>query len=122
MKLNRDCLRDVLLTIEEEVGFLENSSIRLLARYPRLMEYELSDVFYCVRKLMEAGYVKGFEYKGGADVSELTFKGHEFLDSIRDDEVWDKTKSVAAKVGGASLTIMTEIATSFIKTKLGFNV
>ncbi|MEC1648200.1 DUF2513 domain-containing protein [Bacillus halotolerans] len=122
MKLDRDCLRDVLLTIEEEVGFLETSSIQVLAECPRLTKYNKSDVYYCIKKLTEADFITEISYLGGSDVSELTFKGHEFLDTIRDGEVWDKTKAVATKVGGTSLAIMAEVATSFIKTKLGFNV
>ncbi|MCX2885906.1 DUF2513 domain-containing protein [Bacillus velezensis] len=122
MKLNRDCMRDVLLTVEEEVGFKDSVSIQTLHTFPRLKEYELVDIFYCVEKLMEARFVVGITYKGGAGVSELTFKGHEFIESIRDDDVWNKTKNELGKVGGATLPIIVELATSFLKTKLGLTV
>ncbi|MDP1503126.1 DUF2513 domain-containing protein [Bacillus velezensis] len=122
MKLNRDCMRDVLLTVEEEVGFKDRVSIQTLHTFSRLKEYKLVDIFYCVEKLTEAGFIKGITYKGGADVSELTFEGHEFIESIRDDDVWNKTKNELGKVGGATLPIIVELATSFLKTKLGLPV
>ncbi|MGY0700865.1 DUF2513 domain-containing protein [Bacillus subtilis] len=122
MKLDRDCMRDVLLTIEEKVGFKESTSIQTLHTYPRLKDYRLVDVYYCVDKLTEAKFIKGFTYKGGPDYSELTFEGHEFLETIRDDEVWDKTTDALKKVGGATIPIIYELATSFIKTKLGLTV
>ncbi|NME91568.1 DUF2513 domain-containing protein [Bacillus velezensis] len=122
MKLNRDCMRDVLLTVEEEVGFKDSVSIQTLHTFPRLKEYELVDIFYCVEKLTEARFVKGITYKGGPNVSELTFEGHEFIASIRDDDVWSKTKNELGKVGGATVPIIVELATSFLKTKLGLPV
>jgi len=53
----------------------------------------------------------------------LTFSGHEFLDTIRDPEVWRRTKAGALKVGGLSVALLKTIATGYlkhlIKEKLG---
>ena len=49
----------------------------------------------------------------------LTWPGHEFLDDIRSEEVWTKTKEQVAKLGGtASLTVVSEIAKGLTRTLL----
>ena len=48
----------------------------------------------------------------------LTWKGHEFLDTIRDPEVWRKTKIGAEQVGGFSLDILPALAKGFLKEQI----
>jgi hypothetical protein len=50
-------------------------------------------------------------------ISRLTWEGHEFLDDIRDPEIWRKTKDRAKSVAGAGLSLLWEIAKAEIKTK-----
>lgn len=45
----------------------------------------------------------------------LTYAGHEFLDTIRDAEVWRRTKDAAGKMSGVSLQVMVEIGKAFAK-------
>ena len=45
----------------------------------------------------------------------LTWQGHEFLNSIRDPEVWSKTKEGAKKVGNFSIQFIGEIAKAYAK-------
>lgn len=45
----------------------------------------------------------------------LTAAGHDYLDAIRDDGIWKKTKEGAAKVGGVTLGIMKDIAVAYVK-------
>jgi hypothetical protein len=58
-----------------------------------------------------------------ARLYRLTWKGHEFLDSIRHKSVWDKVKANAEEKG-LSLTFETIklLATSVIKHKLGIDL
>lgn len=49
-------------------------------------------------------------------VQKMTNKGYDFLDSIRDNTVWEKTKS---KVGSASLDIVKTVAESIFRAGLG---
>lgn len=55
-----------------------------------------------------------------------TMKGYDFLDSVRDAEVWRRTKEASAKIGGVSIEFAWEIAKGFgrqiIKEKLGFDI
>jgi hypothetical protein len=48
----------------------------------------------------------------------LTWAGHDFLDSIRDDDVWHKTKAHAQQVGSWTVDILAGLAKAVIKAKL----
>ncbi|SIS86693.1 DUF2513 domain-containing protein [Phaeovulum vinaykumarii] len=45
----------------------------------------------------------------------LTSAGHDYLDAIRNDGIWEKTKEGAAAVGGATLGMMKDIAVAYLK-------
>lgn len=52
-------------------------------------------------------------------VTALTWKGHEFLDDIRDPDIWQKTKERAGSLASVGIAFVWEIAKAEIKTKLG---
>ena len=48
----------------------------------------------------------------------LSWAGHEFLDNIRDPEIWKQTKSGAAMAGGWSLKVIASIAEGILKARV----
>lgn len=56
----------------------------------------------------------------------LTIRGHEFLDTIRDREVWRLTKASAEKAGGVSLAVMLALGKAYgkqvLKDRLGIDL
>jgi hypothetical protein len=56
--------------------------------------------------------------QGHIVINRLTFKGHEFLDTVRDSEVWKLTKESAQKAGVASVQVLFEIGKAYAKQKL----
>lgn len=51
-------------------------------------------------------------------VFSLSWSGHEYLDAIRDPDVWKKTKEGARRVGSAGLDLLVEIAKSIVRSKV----
>ena len=55
-----------------------------------------------------------------------TMQGYDFLDSVRDPEVWRRTKEGAAKVGGVGVEFLWELGKAYtkqvIKERLGFEL
>lgn len=47
----------------------------------------------------------------------LSWKGHEFIDSIRDPEIWRQTKEGATKLGSWSVKLLGEMASGYIRLK-----
>lgn len=80
-----------------------------------------------IELLKEVGFVEAAVARANgvgavaARVERLTWQGHDFLDAIRSDSVWSKTKStIAATVGSASLEVVKAVAVSIaMKAALG---
>jgi hypothetical protein len=51
---------------------------------------------------------------GIKSIHNLTFYGHEFLENIKSDNTWNKTKSIASKVGSYSLNTLRDISVGVI--------
>lgn len=118
------CVRSVLLAIEETIHFddgdmIDYVSLNDLRSLKRLQEFDRSQVLYTCDKLHEAGYIELDWYtaddaRHNIEVGSLTFRGHEFLENIREKSVWSKVKSVADDVGAKSLGMVSKIATSVL--------
>ncbi|MDX5595326.1 DUF2513 domain-containing protein [Pseudovibrio sp. SPO723] len=50
-------------------------------------------------------------------IDSITWDGHDFLDSVQDDEIWEKTKEGAKKVGGFTVDLLVGIAKSYLEAK-----
>lgn len=122
MKLNADCIRDVLLELEksltyrtDEEGRLEKNSVSLHELDCVLIRYTKEDIFYTLSNLDQAGYIK-MTIKGAGNsiylclVNCITFQGHEFLEKIRNDQSWVKVKAGAAAIRNYSLDAISAIA------------
>ena len=120
MKLDLNCVRDSLLTLEKwlvlndqlEFIFLDLNEIMESAE---MQKYTKPDVAYTLVMLEEAGFIKavidyGCDEISGLDVIRLTYQGHQFLETIRPKDTWDKIYAVAEKTGHKSLTNIMEIA------------
>jgi len=60
--------------------------------------------------LIEATNVTNMRSTGPEAIPRsLTWKGHEFLDLARDQERWNRAKSIINKVGGAPITVWMKV-------------
>ncbi len=120
MKLDLNCIRDSLITLEKwlilnddlEFVFLDLDEI---CKSSELQKYARTDIAYTLVMLEEAGFIKAvIDYGCNAicelDVIRLTYEGHQFLETIRPKDTWDKIYAVAEKTGHKSLTSIMEIA------------
>lgn len=115
MKINQDCMRDVLLSLEEnlqltveEDGLVVFSGIPVSFLYNVLPQYSKEDIFYTVTMLSDANLIviKSKRVTGGVlycTILQMTYEGHQFLDRVRDPERWKNTKKVLAAVRDFSL-------------------
>lgn len=114
MKLNPDCVRDILLCVES-CGFGERPTFERLQE--RLPDYTEEDLWYTCIKLEEGGYLD-LETAPMAmmpmpyilHIKDLTYAGHEFINEVRATRNWDKVKDIAKKAGVFTLKALVEIA------------
>nr|DAP67149.1 MAG TPA: YjcQ protein [Caudoviricetes sp.] len=112
MKLFHDCVRDVMLYLEdnlEDTYFINSESITL-------KKYSSKDITYTLKKLAEAGFIEidKVTYENNFNIKWMTYYGHQFLDNIRDNKVWSETKSILSKFSSVSLNMVQNIASQVI--------
>lgn len=118
MKLNPDCIREILIAIEERseynkyVGFdevIEN------------VNFPENEVLYHIQQCEMNGFIIGvMRYLGGGGmIKDLSPKAHEFLANIRSESNWNKIKKKASEVGTFSLNALAQIAINYVSSKIG---
>lgn len=127
MKLNPDCIRDILLDIEEVTTI--NTSWKYDSHNPsiRLSKYDQFEIAYQARYCSESGMISGFSVGGNSEsvfAFDLTPTGHEFLANIRNDNFFGKVKEVCKTLGITSLNGMINVASNCALTviKSHFNL
>jgi hypothetical protein len=124
MKLDLDCVRDVLLRVESlEYG----NHPRFKSFCVLLPEYGQNLIACACLRLNEAGYLNIIKIDGDSyempiihQISDITFEGHEFLSNIREDSIWKTVKSRTAEVGGSvSLSVLSSLALAAVRQTLG---
>ena len=127
MRLNPDCVRDILLSTEEicdyhrAFDYYKDEGINT-----NLQQYSHDEIIYHIKQCELSQLIIDVHYYDGAthiSIGDLAPSGHQFLANIRKDTVWNGVKSVAEKVGSTSLSVLTQIAanvvTELIKAQFG---
>ena len=124
MKRDMDLIRSILLDLESRDNLFDQS-------IPEIEGFEPHHVAYHLGLLEEAGLIRAIpivnSYGAGWLPESITWAGHEFLDSAKDDDQWSKAKRLASDKGGAltfeavktALTEMTKRAVIFAITTNG---
>lgn len=134
MRLNPDCIREVLLCVEEHTGYNQIAvfidvetakkisdflgDMPLVEEYQlKLLEgYDLSELMYHLNYCIKDDLLEVVEDPTAGTVStlinDLTPKGHQFLADIRHKTVFEKTKSITTELGVESLSSFRKIAES----------
>jgi hypothetical protein len=129
MKLNYDCVRSVLLTVEKSKTIDEELNLNPLTVetiFEQLPKYEDNEILYTIEKLKEAGYINAAlqlaagHFIDGA-VSSTTYSGHEYLDNIREPDVWRKVKAMLKNAGATTLPLISQAAQMLIGSQLTVN-
>ena len=98
MKRDMELIRKILFAIEERY---EDTALYNL----QIDGYSMAEVAFHCKLLHEAGFVSDYGAQYGDDricmfgVGALTWDGCEFLDKIRQDTVWNKTKDTIIQKG-----------------------
>ena len=129
MKLNPDCIRDILVSVEE----MDYNSVYTIQKvHEKLPTYSIEQLNYHCLQMMDAGLINAKSMEAVRcnipqvwRIFDLTYSGHQFLAEIRSDTIWNRTKDVAKGVGSESIRSLKDIAVSIItlavQNKLGLH-
>jgi len=115
MKRDMDLVRKILFAIEDQDYVVAFPDILVIDGYDE------SAVKYHLTILSDSPYVLGREHRGVIDEYWLTWQGHEFLESIRDDTRWKQLMEASNKAGAASVEAIAKAALAMgIKLIFGY--
>lgn len=122
LKLNPDCIRDILFAIEELSMPNSIISSEKLFTTNFLTNYSNDEILYHLQQLDWSGYIitpnKHKTLDGVFFITDLSPTGHEFISDIRKDTNWNKVKSISKEVGSETLTSIKSIAEGIITTAI----
>lgn len=139
MKLTNDLIRDTLLCIEMKLESFTDDSGRFnyksQVHWKNIYEddflnskYLIDDIKYCIIQLGEANLISTVIYGrkdkiSFLDIDSITWNGHMFLDSIRDESLWSEIKSKIGNTAKVSISVISKVVTElgvlYLKNKLG---
>lgn len=124
MQRDMELIRAILFTIEEKYvdTYLSSSDMPIEG-------YDVKTIGYHCALLSDAGLITDFSGDYSDDelrdfgVGRLTWDGHELLDKIKSDSVWNKTKDTIKKRGipfvlDAVKQIATAVTSGMIQTAI----
>lgn len=118
-----ELIRKILFKIEDTIDNIGKTNLQIEG-------YSKEQVAYHCAILYEGGYIHACNIQYGSNevysfsVGRLTWEGHEFLDKIREDTIWNKTKDTIAEKGLPFVfdivkSVSTEIITGVVKGFVG---
>ena len=130
MKRDLDIVRDILLQVEKSDGYLTINDLFDIRDKQKDCKYTDKEIVYHVELLFAQGFIDGnIRRDMNGDITDssidgLTWDGADYLESMRDNRVWNKAKSTIKKaVGSTTFDVVkqtcTLVATQMIKSNLG---
>jgi Hypothetical protein (DUF2513) len=120
MKRDMDLIRKILIKIED------------LPTYDKQVEIEVKDyapenIQYHLKLLHDAKFIEVLNdgtselwVKVNITPTSLSWEGHEFLDAIRNETVWNKTKEIVKEKGvGLAFGIIKDLAIQIARQMVG---
>ncbi len=116
MKRDMELARLILMRMEEQEKYYDDISCEFEG-------YSEEQVHYHIMLLNEAGLLVAIDASSMQGIcwmpQRLTWQGHEFLDSARDNTIWNKAKEMMAKTGGFAFEVAKPLLISLLKQQLG---
>lgn len=131
MKLNYDCIREIIKFCEKEIVLDENGVLSQLTPkklYNELSSFSKEDIDYSVKYMIEASIIKGYIPKyDNCDIPtyyiyDITVNGYDFLEKIKNDTTWNKTKDISKQIGVHSIEVLSQIASAVISSLISSKI
>ncbi|CAI3543021.1 MULTISPECIES: DUF2513 domain-containing protein [Clostridium] len=132
MKLNPDCIRDILFAVEEKTSYTSSFVYKPSVKFndflfdddtdnnsivPEILEsYTDEEILYHLKQCELSNFFTKINWSPSnlCVIDDLSPLGHNFLSDIRSNTNWNKIKNIAQNTGSSSLTALKDIAVAVI--------
>jgi hypothetical protein len=120
-KRDMDLIRELLLRLES--WDMEMGDVFTISPDERQMAvegYDAAQIEYHLSLLRDQRLINcpGSQPLTGITFAGLTWEGHDFVDSVRDPEIWEKTKKGVNAVKGFTFDLLKDLAKGLIKKQI----
>jgi hypothetical protein len=124
MKRDMNLIRELLLKIEA-LDIPRSVTTALSPHNPALAVdgFTADDIGHHLRMLVSARFIetpndKPFAGDGSVIFRQISWEGHDFLDSVRDPKIWGETKKGAEAAGGFTVDLLKDLAKGLVKKQI----
>lgn len=124
LKRDMDFVRDLMLEIEggkRSFQLIDDnmaSSLGIDVAEPMTRE-QVHKYETHLTMLVDAEFIRLRRSSGGTwYVEEVTWAGHDFISSVRDSGIWQKTKAGARQAGGFTASLLADLAKGYVKAEI----
>lgn len=116
MRRDLNLIRTLLLKLEE-IDLMAGDFTILEPPFEELglEETSVDEVWHHLACLQQSGLIVAEHYtaRDGFTFHRLSWEGCDFLDAVRDPEVWKRAKAGATKMGGWTLGLLKDLGTAY---------
>jgi hypothetical protein len=124
MKRDMDLIRSLLLKLESLD--IPPGTVTPMSPYEPSLAidgFNGEDIGHHLRMLVSGGFIetggsRPFGPDGSLVFRQISWHGHDFLDSVRDPKIWKKTKDGAKAAGGFTVDLLKDLAKGFIRKQI----
>ena len=113
MKRDLEKFRKILFYLEEHLEAGSTISSTALPFYDKGNNQEYNILIEHVRLLSESGLIEERHVPTEYNILRITAQGHDFLDALRNETVWNKTKEKMKELGSSSLGLAIKLAIEY---------
>ena len=118
MKLNPDCIRDILFATQEHTDFSTNIMLGKDNYTQMTDKYSFEELIYHVDQCRNYGFIYADRRGSFYQIKDLTPAGHSFIANIEQENNWSKVKVAASKLGSIALPVLQALASDTIFSKI----
>jgi hypothetical protein len=124
MKRDMDLIRELLLKLE--ALDIPAGAVRPLSPYNPAMAvdgFTPEDIGRHLAMLVSGEFIetagsRPFGADGSLIFRQISWQGHDFLDSVRDPKIWEETKKGAEAAGGFTVDLLKDLAKGLVKKQI----
>ncbi len=118
MKRDMDLIRELMFKLES----YHKPSFEVVQVRPEVPDvlhvdgYDEAQLAYHLELIEEAGFIETLN--SPSCFSRLSWAGHDFVDSVRSPDVWERTKRAASAAGGFTVDLLLSAAKTYLEGKI----